>query len=154
MMLIICDKSPDKAVDWLVENTDKRFCWKQLLELCQLLASAGITDKMDALSRGKEIQRWIAEHKNWVYSYLVCLVNWAKKNIKMSMATVYKIDNIMFDLFKVATDFKKTKTAIWRYSKEYESEYPTNSELPIEVVCELYKTYLREFKGLGKKEVC
>ena len=77
---------------------------------------------------------------------MVCLVNWAKKNIKMSMATVYKIDNIMSDLFKVATDFKKPKTAIWRYSKEYSSEYATNSELPIEVVCELYKKYITEFK--------
>lgn len=143
MMLIITSPDSKECVDWLVENTDKRFCWKQLLELCQLLASAGITDKMDALSRGKEIQKWITKHKSWTYSYMVCLVNWAKKNIKMSMATVYKIDNIMFDLFKVATDFKKPKTAIWRYSKEYESEYSTNSELPIEVVCELYKEYIK-----------
>ena len=153
MMLIIADKSPDKAVDWLVENTDKRFCWKQLLELCQLIASAGITDKMDALSRGKEIQKWITKHKGWVYSYMVCLVNWAKKNIKMSMATVHKVDNIMYDLFKVATDFVEPKTAVWRYLKEYKSEYLTNSELPIEVVTELYKTYLRDFKGFEKKEV-
>ena len=143
MMLIITSPNPMEAVDWLVENTDKRFCWKQLLELCQLIASAGITDKMDALSRGKEIQKWITKHKSWTYSYMVCLVNWAKKNIKMSMATVYKIDNIRSDLFKVATDFKKPTTAIWRYSKEYSSEYATNSELPIEVVTELYKKYIK-----------
>ena len=33
--------------------------------------------------------------------------------------------------------------AIWRYSKEYKSEYPTNSELPIELVTELYKEYIK-----------
>ena len=63
MMLIITSPNPKEAVDWLVENTDKRFCCKQLLELCQLLASAGITDKMDALDNGKEIQKWITNIK-------------------------------------------------------------------------------------------
>lgn len=33
-----------------------------------------------------------------------------------------------------------------------ECEYESNVELPIEVVCELYKKYLLEFKGFGQKE--
>ena len=153
MMLIITSPNAQESVDWLVENTSKQFCFKQLIELCQLLAGCGITDRMKPIVQGKELKSWILRNKQWVYSYMVCLVNWTKKNIKMSMATVYKIDNILSDLFKVATDFVEPKTAIWRYSKDYESEYMSNSELPIEVVTELYKTYLREFKGFEKKEV-
>ena len=55
MMFIICDKSPDKAVDWLVENTNKQFVWKQLLELCQLICSAGFSNEFRKLKQGKEL---------------------------------------------------------------------------------------------------
>ena len=33
MMLIITDKNPYKSADWLINNTNKNFCFKQVLEL-------------------------------------------------------------------------------------------------------------------------
>ena len=159
MMLIICSDKPDKAVDWLVENTNKRFVWKQTLELTQLLATCGITDQMEPLRQGKQICEWIKRNENiyFVNGYYGALLSWCEDNIKMLPATWLKLLKTRVYLWQEAkkcrTPDEPIKTAIWRYSKEYSSEYPTNSELDIDLVCELYKTYLREFKGFGKKEV-
>ena len=154
-MLIIADKSPDKAVEWLIQNTDKNFCWKQLLELGQLVCSAGISDVYKPIKQGKELQEWIKDNRLWVYRFISYL--WIKvvANVNLKPKTtldLYKIRNDLFDSIKKKKRITYPKTAIWRYSKEYESEYPTNSELPIEVVCELYKKYLFEFKGFKVKE--
>lgn len=149
MMLIIADKSPDKAVDWLVENTNKNFCFKQLLELGQLICSAGISDVYKPIKQGKELQEWIKDNRLWVYRFISYL--WIKvvANVNLKPKTtldLYKIRNDLFDSIKKKKRITYPKVAIWRYSKEYESEYATNSELPIEVVCELYKKYIIEFK--------
>ena len=144
MMLIICDKSPYKAVDWLVENTNKQFVWKQLLELCQLICSAGFSDEFRKLKQGKELQTWIMKNKSWARSFGGALLDYCKENINLQYKTYEKIKNILNSLDYIW--FVTPTTAIWRYSKEYESEYATNSELPIEVVTELYKKYITEFK--------
>jgi len=155
MMFIIADKSPDKAVEWLIQNTDKNFCWKQLLELGQLVCSAGISDVYKPIKQGKELQEWIKDNRLWVYRFISYL--WIKvvANVNLKPKTtldLYKIRNDLFDSIKKKKRITYPKTAIWRYSKDYESEYPTNSELPIEVVCELYKKYLFEFKRFKVKE--
>ena len=160
MMLIICDKSPDKAVNWLVENTNKNFCFKQLLELGQLICSVGISDVYKEIYQGKEIQKWIIKNKEWVFFYYFELYTFCKRSdIDMKKETMEKIDEISTDLF-CNCKLKGTKskvipktvdiypikydleTAIWRYSKEYESEYETNSELPIDVAVAEYKKYI------------
>ena len=97
---------------------------------------------MKPVVQGKEIMAWILNHKSWVYSYMVCLVNWTKQNIKVTMATAYKIEQIMYDLYKVANDFKYPITAIFRYKQGYECEYESNSELSIDVAIEEYKKYI------------
>ena len=103
MFLLVLDKNPYKAAELIPD----RLKFKQLLELGQFICSAGISDVYKPIKQGKELQEWISKHKSWTYSYMVCLANWTKKNIKTSMVTIYKIDNIMYDLFKVATDFKR-----------------------------------------------
>ena len=151
MMLIICDKSPDKAVDWLVENTNKQFVWKQLLELCQLICSAGYSDVFKPLKQGKELQNWVGKNITWVKSYGEALLEYCIKNVKLRFETYKKIRLILSGLGHPIWVLP-IKTAIWRYSREYSSEYPTNSELPIEVVTELYRKYITEFK-FKKSEV-
>ena len=149
MMLIIADVNAREAVDWLIENTSKQFVWKQTLELTQLLATCGITNQMKTLRQGKQICEWINRNENifFVYCYYCNLLNWCEDNIKMLPATWLKLlktrDCLWQEARKCRTPNKPIKTAIWRYSKEYESDYPTNSELPIEVVTELYKEYIK-----------
>lgn len=176
MMLIITSPDSKECVDWLVENTNKNFCFKQLLELGQLICSASISDVYKPIKQGKELQEFCKEHIEWIYYYYENLYVWCKNNVKLQVRTKTRLSEIRADIFLKCDVYKKKHkvinsghrvgfeielapirydltTAIWRYSKEYESEYPTNSELDIDLVCELYKTYLREFKGFGKKEV-
>lgn len=159
MMLLICEKSYKENAKYLIKNTNKNYIFKNLLELTQLLATCGITDQMKPLRQGKQICEWIKRNENiyFVNGYYGALLSWCEDNIKMLPTTWLKLlktrDYLWQEAKKCRTPNEPIKTAIWRYSKEYRSDYPTNSELPIEVVCELYKTYLCEFKGFGKKEV-
>ena len=206
-MLIICSDKSDKAVDWLVGNTNKNFCFKQLLELGQLVSSAipycdellpdykyarlfkeimwakfidVFGGKLNNLLykrvyTGKDIQKWILKNPFFVYIFFCCLYKYCSENINisqksvdrlMTIATLLKcyLDGFVADNFCTQCLFSynyqpydleapmRVKTAIWRYSKDYESEYPTNSELDIDLVCELYRKYIIEFK-FKKSEV-
>lgn len=146
MMLIITSPNPKEVVDWLVENTNKQFVWKQLLEVLQLVCSAGISNTYKPLKQGFGLQNWIKNHKEWIFWYIMSLYEWCYYNIDLKIETMASVQNILSDLHNsidVTMDEKYPTTAIWRYSKEYLSEYATNSELPIEVVTELYKEYIK-----------
>ena len=147
MMLIICDKTPQGAVDYLVKHTNENFVFKQLLELGQLICSAGISDVYKPIKQGKELQEFCKEHIEWIYMFFNELFIWAEKNIKMSETTHEKLCAIRLDIYfnLTKTEWTEPKTAIFRYVKEYAefTEYESNSELPIEVVTELYKEYIK-----------
>lgn len=53
MMLIITDKDPIKAVLYLEKYTPKNFWMKQLIELGQLICSAGISNQYKKIYRGE-----------------------------------------------------------------------------------------------------
>ena len=155
--LFIADKSPDKAVDWLVENTNKNFCFKQLLELGQLICSAGISDVYKRIKQGNVLKAWIVKNPYWTKCFFLELLVYCFYNLNLKEKTLQDLKNLYFDLSKYCVKIQKftysdLKTAIWRYSKEYGSEYPTNSALDIDLVCELYKKYITEFK-FKKSEV-
>ena len=65
MMLIIADKSPQKNFEYLVENTNKNYIFKSLLELAQLVCSCGYSEVYKPIKQGKEIQEWIKNNKLW-----------------------------------------------------------------------------------------
>ena len=153
MMLIITSVNPYMASEFLIDNTNKNFCFKSLLEIAQLISSCGISSVYREVKQGKMLKEWIKQNISWVYRFYCSLFLWCLKNINLKDKTKKDLLQIENDLFNHLDGNLIPKTAIWRYSKEYESEYPTNSELDIDLVCELYKTYLREFKGFGKKEV-
>lgn len=169
MMLIITSPNPQLACDWLVENTNKNFCFKQLLELGQLICSAGISDVYKPIKQGKELQEFCKEHIEWIYYYYENLYVWCKNNVKLQARTKTRLSEIRVDIFLKCDIYKKKQkvinsghrfgfeielapirydltTAIWRYSKEYESEYPTNSELPIDAAVEEYRKYIENYK--------
>ena len=76
-MLIITDKKPEKAVNYLVNKTNKNFCFKQLLELAQLICSANISNVYKQVPQGKQLQEWIKENKLWTYRFYTTLLFWA-----------------------------------------------------------------------------
>lgn len=147
MMLIIADKSPDKAVDYLVEHTNKNFVFKSLLELAQLICSCGISNVYKPVKQGKELQRWIREHIFWTYSYFSHLFIWCSENIKLKEKSKQKLLKIAKDLKSILLENRMLftiwiTTTIFRYKQGYKCEYESNSELPIDVAVNEYRKYL------------
>ena len=143
MFLLILDKNPYKAAELIPD----RLKFKQLLELGQLICSAGISDVYKKVNQGKELQEWVKNNKSWIYSYFRFLYIWVTKNIKIKNETQVKINEILWDLYGSIVEVHRPTTAIFRYVKEYAgmTSYESNSELPIDVAISEYKRYL-EYK--------
>ena len=155
MMLIVMHEDPIQAARLLIENTSNQFCFKQLIELGQLICSAGISSVYKKIPQGREIQEWIRENPGWVYHFLTHLNCYCSAKLSLSPETIHKLSTIIGNLVTFwatvspessAVTHERCKTAIWRYKKSYISKYPTNSELPIETTTRLYVGYITKFK--------
>lgn len=161
VFLLVLDKNPYKAAELIPD----RLKFKQLLELGQLICSAGISDVYKPIKQGKELQEWVKNNRLWVYRFMTCL--WikvvVKTNIKLkTMVDFYKIRQNLFESIKNKKRISYPKVAIFRYVKEYAemTNYESNSELPIDVAIIEYKRYLeykeKEYnkkKQIKKKDV-
>ena len=148
MMFIIADEQPTKAVNFLIENTNKNYCFKQLLELSQLLASCGYTKQMKPIKQGKDLQQWIKQNKAWTYNYYKELNKWVQDNINLKQETRVKFNTIEHD---IQTDnISDIKDVVFRYKQGYVCRYKTNSLLPINIGIVEYKKYITEFKFCNK----
>lgn len=148
-MLIICDKIPEKNASYLIEKTNKNFVFKSFLELSQLICSCGISSIYKPVKQGKQIQEWIKKNPLWVFRYYSYLWFWCCAHIKASPKTLYNTYMIRDALRELTKDRKRItypKTGIFRYKKGYESEYPTNSDLPIKQLCWEYRKYIENYK--------
>lgn len=115
-----------------------------LIELCQLLSGAGITDVYKPIKQGKELQAWVSSHRHYTYSYFDKLFRWSKSHVNMSAETIVKLEQIQVDLKnslgKVAE--KVPTHAYFRYAKEYKCDVASKTLLPIEDCIAEYKKYL------------
>ena len=144
MMLILCSDIPKENVEYLIKHTNKNFVFKSLLELLQLVCSAGISDVFRPLQQGIKLREWILEHKSWTYWYCMFLYDYCIYNLNLKFATIYKIKTIIRDLHNSTNVFivEMPSHAIFRYKQGYKSKYETNSELPIYECCKEYKKYI------------
>ena len=137
MMLLVLHENPYEAAI----RVPKQYKHKQLLELMQMI-SCIVDFGYKQLPTGKKIKEWIVKNIDWTYVYAKILFQDKDLNLKEETRIKYKC---LLDLLLLKGEtyiVPNAKTAIWRYSKEYESEYPTNSELPIDICVEEYKKYL------------
>lgn len=167
MMLFILDKNPRGAVKYLINNSPKILYTKQLLELGQLISSCGYSNIYKKVNQGIEIQKWILKNTAWTYRYYGellkgCLTN---SGYNYNSKTISKFYSIYRDIRRAClgmyTSTFEPETGIFRYTEEYkESNYPSNSEIPIEECVEEYKKYLNwKVNTLSKKnktrnEIC
>ena len=151
MMLLTLDKNPTTAA----HKVPKKLKHKQLLELMQMI-SCVVDFGYNRIPQGKVIKEWISKNKLWVYTYAKVLMQ--DLNLKRSTKIKYKC---LLDLLEESCkDFDEwylvvpnAKTAIFRFVKEYEgTEYPTNTELPIDVAVKEYEKYLK-WKGVLNEKV-
>ena len=158
MMFLICSKDPKEAVDYLIDNTNKLFCFKQLMELGQLICSCGISSVFKPISRGKEIQAWILENPHYVYNYFLYLLLWCMEHVNLKQETVEKFNRIIRNLrsyinkesllpANICTIAHNLypKTIVFRYKKEYAgyTKYKSNEIISIEEGIKEYKEYLK-----------
>lgn len=151
-MLLILDENPTEAA----LSVPKALQHKQLLELVQMLSHI-LDFGYEKLPQGRELKAWICKNKLWTYTYAKVLIH--DLNLKKSTKIKYKclldlleescrdLDECCRDLDECPLVVPKATTAVFRYVKEYEdTEYPTNSELPIDVAVKEYEKYLK-WKG-------
>lgn len=144
MMFIILDKNPIKAVDKLPHSV--RF--KQLIELTQLLSSCGVTDVYKSIPQGKELQKWILKHLDYIWFYYSNLYYWCTKNIKLSDKTNMDIRRVLGDLWDKQS-FNENglvehdpQTIVFRYSKDYtNTNIQSKTLLPIDLGIQEYEKY-------------
>ena len=79
MMLIILDKDPVKSAQLLPDKIK----FKQLIELCQLICSAGISNVYKPIKQGKHLQNWILKNPIWTKKFAIALYELCK-SINMS----------------------------------------------------------------------
>ena len=144
MMLIICDKEPQKAVKYLVDHTNNQFVFKQLLELGQLVSSSGISKVFKRVVQGKELQKWILRNPNWTCSFYNRLLIYCLENVNMKDATVVRLSSIFNDLKKYSNGKSDLDdTIVFRYKEDYEdANYSTNSYVPINEGIAEYRKYI------------
>ena len=150
MFLLVLDKDPKKSA----QLVPKKLKFKQLLELCQLVCSAGISNVYKPVKQGKKIQEWILKNKIWIYKYLHELFFWWLDHSRFNIKTLQDISKIEEDVIKYIGENKRgvhPRTAIFRYSKDYISDIPSNSELPIEICIKEYERYIDWKRHSGVK---
>ena len=147
MMFLIQDEGATKAARMVPDKLK----FKQLIELCQLICSAGFSDIFDKLPRGKEIQEWIKRNEEWTFIYGITLYNWCWSNTKMKEATKIKCAKILNSLVSQTSELISIKDVVFRYKKDYKNtSYSTNSLLPVKEGIKEYRRYV-DWKVNGEK---
>ena len=145
MMLFVLNKVPNRSFQYLVDNSNKNFIFKSLLELAQLICSCGYSNIYKSVKQGKELQEWIKKNEEWTFRYYSCLWFWCASHIKMKNKTLYDtymIKSNFYDKIKHRKRISYPKTAVFRFKKDYKCKYKTNTELPIQEAVEQYRKYL------------
>lgn len=152
MQLYILDRDPVKAAQLIPD----KYKFKMLIELGQLICSAGLSDVYKPIAQGKELQQWVKDNKLWTFKYFYELLDWSVFNINMKAETINKLTYIRNDLDEaigIAIDFEgmtldiTLETAYFRYAEAYNRAtrakvVPSKTLLPIDECIECYKEYL------------
>lgn len=139
MQLYILDKDPIKSAQLVPD----KYKFKMLIELGQLICSAGISDAYKRIPQGKELQEWVSNNTAWTYFYYKELYYWCINNINMKESTIYNIKIILNSIYNPVYCYLQEPTrAYFRYAKEYECNVPSKTLLPIEDCISEYKKYL------------
>lgn len=142
MQLYILDKDPVVSAQMIPD----KYKFKMLIELGQLICSAGLSNVYKPIPQGKELQQWVKDNTLWTYKYFYELFSWSIDNIKMKEDTNTKLMILKWDLWGnrfLRQDLITPSHAYFRYASAYQCVIPSKTLLPIEVCIEAYKEYLK-----------
>lgn len=142
MQLYILDKDPIKSAQLIPD----KYKFKMLIELGQLICSAGLSDVYKPIPQGKELQQWVKIYPFWTYKYACQLLMWSEGSVKIKKDTVDRLFKIIFDdLWGYSLNNKENIIPVYayfRYSSNYKCNIPSKTLLPINECIEQYKKYL------------
>lgn len=139
MQLYILDRDPVKSAQLIPD----KYKFKMLIELGQLICSAGLSDVYKPIAQGKELQQWVKENTLYIKYYFYELFIWTRENIRMSRETNSKLMKIYSDLiFESSLENCSIDSAYFRYACTYQCAIPSKTLLPIDECIRQYKKYL------------
>lgn len=139
MQLYILDKDPAISASLIPD----RYKFKMLIELGQLICSAGISNVYKSIPQGKELQEWVKENKSWILLYFIELYEWSAINLNLKNETCDSLNKIKWHLFESIDKITyEPNYAYFRYSKDYVCDIQSKTLLPIEMCINEYKKYV------------
>ena len=78
MMFLVLDEIPTNSVNYLLEHTNEKYLKKQILELLQLICSAGYSDVYKKILSEKDIMKCVPRHSGG--TNINCIYNWMSEN--------------------------------------------------------------------------
>lgn len=141
MQLYILDKNPVFSANKLILAMGYKYSFKMLIELGQLICSAGYSDAYKPIPQGKVFQEWIKKHDIWTWGYFNKLIHsMAFSGMDIKDETYARLYKIRRDLEERLSGELEIHEAPFRYAKEYKSDIPTDTILNIdECIREYYK---------------
>ena len=140
MQLYILDKNPIISASLVPD----KYKFKMLIELGQLVCSAGLSNVYKPIKQGKELQAWVSQHRDYTYSYFDKLLRWSKSHIDMQPSTLDKLQQISLDLENSLGQIaeKEPTHAYFRYAQAYDCSIASKTLLPISNCIAEYEKYL------------
>jgi hypothetical protein len=138
MQLYILDKNPQVCAELL----PKKFRFKMLLELAQMVNTVSGCGTYKSIKQGKEIQYFIKAYRFWVMEYYWKLFEMVKINTKLKDKTKEDLIKIYFSYPPNHVQFEVPKYAPFRYKNTYNSLIPSGQVLPIDECIAEYTKYL------------
>lgn len=146
IQLYILDKDPIISA----QRVPDKYKFKMLIELGQLICSAGISDAYKPIKQGQELQVWVDIYRPYTYIYFNELLCWSIYNIKLKPDTLNKLVKIRQDLEEVVYEhiYSEPTHAYFRYHKDYKCDVESKTLLQIDECIKYYEDYLINFKGV------
>lgn len=150
MNLFILDKDPIVSAQKFYDKMGSKYAFKMLIELGQLICSAGFSDVYKTIPQGKELQEWIKENPHYTKLYFTELSRLCQgSSLKIRKETLNNIFNICHDINISSFYYECSEMGyeyIWdacfRYSKDYVCSIPSKTLLPINECIKQTELYL------------
>lgn len=119
---------------------------KELIEVTNLICSAGISSAFKGTIENEVLTEWIKQNSRYIFLYFTRLIQWAWGKNRMPYKTYAKLKSVRKDLsffmqYNNCTE-ESPKTIVFNYNSDYKSPIPNNTEVPTLTGIHLYREYL------------
>lgn len=119
---------------------------KELIEVTNLICSAGISSAFKGTIENEVLTEWIKQNSRYIFLYFTRLIQWAWGKNRMPYKTYAKLKPVRKDLsffmqYNNCTE-ESPKTIVFSYNSDYKSPIPNNTEVPTLKGIHLYREYL------------